>query len=610
VSGRGAGELERMLAGTGEERPDERAALLNELAEAVLQLEPTRSIELANEAYVLSEKSSDLGLRAEALRLKAAAGHRTGRMDEALADAAEALRLFDEKADTAGMARSANVLGNIEVRLGRYAGGLRHIHQALDLFEACGNREGMAGCHNNLGSIQKLIGNYPSALEHYNLSLGLKRALGDNQGIANTMLNLGNIYVLLEKERDAREAYEEALAIYCRNNDTRGQSYCLNNLATLSHNAGDYSAAGEFYRKSLDMARRVQDWEIVMASRLNLAHVTYKTGDAAGAEAELRSGLAEAVGQDDPHHQITALQWLAEIFADQGRTEEAKRHIGRALDLAQGLDAQELIMTMQKTMAEVAEKSGDCAAALAHYREYHRCERELFNRESETRIEGIRVAAQVEQVKREKELLQAANEKLTRANIELEQLNKMIHKGNDYRSRLVEKLTEQSRELDHLSKTDSLTGLHNRRHLDEVLAQEFVRAQRYNDPLTVAMVDIDDFKKVNDRLSHRAGDESLRAIAGILRQNCRGVDFIGRYGGEEFVLVFPETAVLQALHVCERIRKTVEEYNWERIGKGLKVTVSIGLSGDTALPSHEKLLDSADAQMYRAKKQGKNQVVS
>ncbi|GEM_PF-256374 len=606
---RTAGELEQALAGAGPDRPAARAALLNELAADVLPAQPARALELACEADRLSERAGDACLRAEALRLKAAACHRMGRFEDALRDVGESLRLFEAASDRAGCARSANVLGNVEVRLGRYADGLRHIHQAHDLFEACGNREGMAGCHNNLGSIQKLIGNYPSALEHYNRSLGLKREMGDDQGMANTMLNLGNIYVLLGKERDARETYEEALAIYCPNDDARGQSYCLNNLATLSHNAGDYSAAAEFYRKSLALARQVQDWEIVMAARLNLAHVTFKSGDAAGAEAELCAGLAEAEARDDPHHQITALQWLAEVCSDQGRTAEAVRHTGRALDLARGLQAQEQLMTLHKAMAGIAEKAGDHAAALSHYQEFHRCERELFSRESETKIEGIRVAAQVEQVKREKELLQAANEKLTRANAELEQLNRMIRKGEEYRSKLMGQVAAQSRQLELLAKRDGLTGLHNRRHLDEALAREFARARRYRQPLTVAMLDVDEFKRINDAVSHQAGDEALRAVAGILAAGCRTVDLAARYGGDEFVLAFPNTQAGAAAVVCERIRAAVETRRWGRIGRQLRVTVSIGLSDDLSLPNHEKLLAAADAMMYRAKQLGRNRVV-
>jgi diguanylate cyclase (GGDEF)-like protein len=173
----------------------------------------------------------------------------------------------------------------------------------------------------------------------------------------------------------------------------------------------------------------------------------------------------------------------------------------------------------------------------------------------------------------------------------------------------MEQVAAQSQELERLAKLDGLTGLYNRRYLDEALEREFARAKRYRKPLTVAMMDIDNFKQVNDAISHHAGDEVLKIVAGILKANCRTVDLVARYGGEEFVMAFPETAVPQAAAVCERIRGAVEQFFWTRISKELQVTISIGLCDDLSLPHHEKLLSAADARMYRAKELGRNRVV-
>ncbi|HPC46403.1 MAG TPA: diguanylate cyclase [Deltaproteobacteria bacterium] len=154
----------------------------------------------------------------------------------------------------------------------------------------------------------------------------------------------------------------------------------------------------------------------------------------------------------------------------------------------------------------------------------------------------------------------------------------------------------------NLSRTDELTGLYNFRHLMSVLESEVSRHLRYNRTLSIAMIDIDDFKSFNDTRGHEQGNELLARLAHIFKHNTRNCDFLARYGGEEFVIIFPETSTEEATVVSERILHTVEDT--------LGVSVTIGLA---SLPSdsndaHE-LLSMADAAMYWGKGHGKNRVV-
>ena len=160
---------------------------------------------------------------------------------------------------------------------------------------------------------------------------------------------------------------------------------------------------------------------------------------------------------------------------------------------------------------------------------------------------------------------------------------------------------------------DPLTKLYNRRAFFFALKQELKKTQRFHHPTTVAILDIDFFKKYNDRNGHVAGDRLLQRFATILQEKVREYDTLGRYGGEEFVMLFPETEIKQAAQICERIRKAVEETNF--YGKGKmpfkKVTVSIGLSeirGKKKI-KRETLIRKADEQLYKAKESGRNQVI-
>ena len=171
----------------------------------------------------------------------------------------------------------------------------------------------------------------------------------------------------------------------------------------------------------------------------------------------------------------------------------------------------------------------------------------------------------------------------------------------------IEAMAAQMREL---SLRDVLTSLHNRRHFDEQCAQFFASAQRYQRPFSVMLGDIDHFKSVNDRFSHATGDEVLRRIGQILQGSMRASDLVARYGGEEFVVAFPEADLPHAREACEALRQRVEAYPWHEVHPDLRITISMGLSSNTQVESFHTMLDAADAQLYRAKREGRNQVCS
>jgi diguanylate cyclase (GGDEF)-like protein len=181
--------------------------------------------------------------------------------------------------------------------------------------------------------------------------------------------------------------------------------------------------------------------------------------------------------------------------------------------------------------------------------------------------------------------------------------------------RKVEERTEQlaraNERLEQLSVTDPLTGLANRRRLEETLRDEWNRAQRSRAPLTVAMVDIDSFKQYNDRYGHREGDRCLQRVATELDTHVRGTDLVARYGGEEFAIVMPETDIEAGREAAERIRVAICESDGESADEHA-VTVSVGVATtrDTDRESTDRLIERADSALYDAKRSGRNRVCS
>ena len=143
----------------------------------------------------------------------------------------------------------------------------------------------------------------------------------------------------------------------------------------------------------------------------------------------------------------------------------------------------------------------------------------------------------------------------------------------------------------------------------DYLPRECLLAQRHKRPLTLALADLDNFKYINDTFSHQTGDQVLKTVAQLFQSHCRKSDVIVRYGGEEILLVMPDTGLSQAQEVCERVRQAVEDYPWAKMHPELQVTLSMGVS-DAINRSGRLLLRRADRLLYFAKDAGKNRIAA
>jgi diguanylate cyclase (GGDEF)-like protein len=167
-------------------------------------------------------------------------------------------------------------------------------------------------------------------------------------------------------------------------------------------------------------------------------------------------------------------------------------------------------------------------------------------------------------------------------------------------------------ELLHQATHDALTGLLNRREIENLLSQVFKQAKRYEHALSVCMIDIDHFKKINDAFGHRAGDEAIKKIGHILDQKTRDADLAGRYGGEEFVVALTETPLAGALQWAEQLRSTIESssISFNDSMTPIELTVSIGVASvSDEIKNPDQIVDSADRALYLAKDSGRNRVV-
>lgn len=180
----------------------------------------------------------------------------------------------------------------------------------------------------------------------------------------------------------------------------------------------------------------------------------------------------------------------------------------------------------------------------------------------------------------------------------------LVHLEREVRSKTSE-LENKNEELARLSATDALTGLFNRLKLDDAFALEIRRAERYSHPLSVVLVDIDHFKAVNDNHGHLVGDEVLTRFANLLRRYVREIDIAGRWGGEEFMVICPETDIVGAVTLAEHLRAEIGGYPFPAVGN---MTASFGVAELLPGEDEDRLVARADAALYRAKQNGRNRV--
>ena len=171
-------------------------------------------------------------------------------------------------------------------------------------------------------------------------------------------------------------------------------------------------------------------------------------------------------------------------------------------------------------------------------------------------------------------------------------------------------LQDASKKLNEMAITDELTGIFNRRHIINVLKYQKSMADRGDYIFVVCYADLDHFKQVNDRFGHSTGDIVLQKFAVLTKEVIREIDYIARFGGEEFLLILVKTSLPQAVVVSERIRKSIRKFSFGDLSPDLHVAVSIGVAEYQSGERIEDLLDRADAALYRAKESGRNRVVS
>lgn len=451
------------------------------------------------------------------------------------------------------------------------------------------------------GSAHYNLSDFSAALDSYLEAQRFAEASGELALAGKALMGLGITLGEMNRHEEELDCHLQAQRLYRQAGDAAGEVHGLCNLGGCYIDVGRHDEALTLHTEAAHMARALGNHPMEAHARNNCGESLHALGRLTEAEVEFQAAIEITRRIMDSTSEAEYLRRLGMLLADRGRSEEARNTLHQAVILAEQAGARKGLAEGHQALARVCADTGDFAAAYAHHQTFHQIERDVFSEESDRRTQTLLA-------RREADAARQETAQHRQQNVELEAINYALQHADDENQRLLTELRAQAQVLERLAAEDSLTGLPNRRSLDESMGRQFALAARQDSPLCVALLDVDHFKQVNDGFSHQVGDVVLTIVAGLIRRACRASDFVGRWGGEEFALVFPDTDAAGAQVVCEAVRAAIEAYPWAQMQPGLAVTASLGVAAWGGVPTHERLLARADARLYEAKHAGRNRV--
>lgn len=446
----------------------------------------------------------------------------------------------------------------------------------------------------SLGVAYDAMGKYPEALDCFQEAHTAYVEAGDARGIANTRLSMGVVHSRCCDHTIGSGHYAAALGPFEKLNDYQATVRVLNNMGLNQRNLAQLDASLATFDRAINLATT----HALVGLLPTLSGNRSRTLLALGRLDEADEGFAQHVrgteGNDWLYSRLDAQLGLAQVAS-------ARAQHARVITLLR-----ELIPLLAKNsllddevrawglLAESLEAEGDAAAALYAYKQLRERERLWLDKRANTRMRASTVMTDLDAARREAKEEHRLRDELAKAHAAL------AIESAERRAR-ADELYQQSRE-------DGLTGLPNRRDFTERMSEECRRAQRFDEALCIAMVDIDHFKRVNDTHGHAAGDQVLIEVARRLRSALRPGDLVARLGGEEFAVLLPHATASDAAILCEQLREAVAESSIaiNAISVKVDVTISVGFTRYAAPESTDAALSRADARLYAAKRAGRN----
>jgi diguanylate cyclase (GGDEF)-like protein len=522
-------------------------------------------------ASALLSQAHRKGLRAGVLTCQGETLETAGHNADAMKDFDQAVAVATDAKDEQLLAEALFSRGYLRALQGEYAAGMSDVRHSYELFDRIGMPQHALTVLNTIATIYKWMGDYGQASLIYDRVRSQQHDAGLRRDEAVTLHNLGRARLMLGQWGAARADFSGCLSLSEALHYTRGEAYALLGLATVDNATADPNAALRTLMRAAELQARTPD------ARLN-AQIQLARGTALR---QLQRG-AEA---------LSALEQSEEVFKQANSLEE--------------------LGTTYNELATVHSQMGDWRGAYKYRSEAQTNSETLLHNQLDQRFATLKVEFDTAMKERENALLlrqNAADHKALEQERRVATLQTIVILMSLLLLGLLTTLVlyqrRGTRRMRALAMTDELTGAPNRRavitHLEALLQRSDGR------PCSILIIDIDHFKSINDQYGHQVGDETLRLLTTKLRSAVVEPAFLGRLGGEEFVVALPNTVLHEALLVAEQIRAQVPLIDFGHSLGERCITVSIGVTSSTGKDTVSTLLRRADAALYAAKYAGRN----
>jgi diguanylate cyclase (GGDEF)-like protein len=537
---------------------------------------------------------------------------------QGLAYSDEALRLARDARDVASEARAMLCRAAYIMLLSGSQRGLPEVEKAIVLLQDTDEQQLLAEALEIRGDIHSLLGEQAKAMLDFQRARAAYRAAGIDHEVEPLMLSIAVAYRRMGDWPQAQRHFTAAVKRMQDKGDWESVATNLIQLGFLHGESGFPDKALAAFREAERVAIKHDDPYNINAARLGIAESQIILGQPDTALAALQQARAGFAAEHDTSSEDMLLMLTGQALARQGLHAEALARYRQALPLIQQDGNERYLAMLYKAQAASKEAIGQSGPALEDYKRYTDLQMKL---QGKMRLEQSRMLEYEYEIRRrdfENRQLRAQAEVKQQEVAALEAVRRWQWLAIALAVLLVALLASlalrqwrKSRRLRDLTLLDPLTGIANRPGIEREAARALEESIRNGTPLSLLMLDLDHFKAINDRYGHASGDKVLRATTSAWQAQLRGRDPLGRVGGEEFVVVCPDTTLEQALVVANRLRDAANALRFPDIDPALRVSVSIGAAqARKADETCDALLDRADAALYRAKQQGRDRVES
>jgi diguanylate cyclase (GGDEF)-like protein len=620
AAAQGVAELEERLA---EASGVERVEVLLDLARAHEYRAPEKVQRYAGHALEEARAAGRVDLAARALLSRGTGLFQAGELDHAEASYREGLETARPIGAQATVGGCLNGLAAVALKRGDQDAALGLFGEAMAALEEAGDLDRLAGVYNNRSLIYYAKGQLDRSLDDMTAALETYRELGNEQGEGIVLNSIGALYSRLEEPEKARERFQAALEIAERTGHTHLLLSALVNLGELHAAREEWDAALERFERALAAARTAASPEHIAVCLNNIGDVLRATGDLDGALDRYQESLRMFEEMHARPRLVASWLNLGHTYLALDRRTEAERYLAQAFEAAEETGELNLQRDAAAALGTIAEGRGDFRRALELQRTVADLEKTIFSRDNIARaasVEAELAAARQEQrialLTKEAEIrdLEARRQRLvliagTLGLVALGIVVLVLWSRYRIKVRSEAELSVANERILELARHDSLTGLLNRRSGQERLDVEAARSRRTGRPFCLLMLDLDDFKRVNDDHGHDCGDALLVHVAELLTTRLRSQDMVARWGGEEILVLLPETERDGAAAVAEELRRALERVPLECSGNVLRSTVTVGVAEHAPGGDADATLKRADEALYEGKRAGKNRVV-